>query len=172
MKSNLIYRFAKLLMIKGKLRICIIDDEEAYFTPQMIELANSVGFNLIERFFKVDRDLMKNLIDSPRDIVILDIKGISAPTVASDGMKIGKLIYDQTRSFVVLTSAHKFHLSEHHKSYDYVIQDRVLTAIDFIEELNHITERYLQYKIKFFKKIVFRVGYQIAKKSIIPGPSI
>ena len=76
------------------------------------------------------------------------------------------LLYEQTNAFVVITSAHKFHLHEYHRSYDYVMQERLLTAIDFIDELWKIVEDYLTRKTKFFRKLVFKIGYKIAKKSM------
>ena len=150
----------------GKLRICIVDDEKAYFTPQMLRLAANAGLSNIERHFKIDQELLGNLLKCPPDIIILDIKGVTIPDVAKDGFHVAKILYEQTNAFVVITSAHKFHLHEYHRSYDYVMQERLLTAIDFIDELWKIVEDYLTRKTKFFRKLVFKIGYKIAKKSM------
>ena len=151
----------------GKLRICIIDDEAAYFNPQMLKLAAEVGFTHIERHSIIDKELLRNLLKSPPDITILDIRGVAASDVAKNGFDIAKILYEETDSYIVITSAHKFHLYEYHKSYDYVIHDRLLTSVDFIQELKTITERYLNDKIRFYQKLGFRIGYRVIKASLM-----
>lgn len=166
MKSKLILNTGKLLMRMGKLRICIFDDEASYFTPQMLRLAEHAGFMGIERYYKIDRKVLGDLLKHPPDIVILDIKGITTPDVAKDGFHIAKLLYEQTKAYVVITSAHKFHLHEYHRSYDYVLEERLLTAVDFIDELRNIIEEYLKGKIRFYRKVTFRIGYKIVKRDL------
>ncbi len=157
----------KLLMKLGKLRICIIDDEAGNFNPQMLQLASDAGFKHVERYHKIDKVLLSNLLKSPPDIIILDIKNVTTSDVAKDGFGVAKVLYEQTNTFIVITSAHKFHLHEYHKSYDYVMQQRLLTAVDFLDELNKIIEIYLSNKIRFYQKAVFRLGYAVAKKALI-----
>jgi len=154
----------------GKLRVCIVDDEASYFTPEMISLAEAAGFTHIERHFKVDAGLLHDWLERTPDIVILDIKGVAAAEVAKDGFGIAKVLYEQTPAYVVITSAHKFHLHEYHQSYDYAIPDRLLTAVDFIMVLTKITEKYLTQKIRFYRKVAFRLGFFIARKSLTPSP--
>ena len=60
-------------MESDNLRICIVDDERAYFTPEMIAIAEKAGFSNIERYLKVDKELLKSLLEDPPNIIILDI---------------------------------------------------------------------------------------------------
>ena len=170
MRNKLLLKTGKMLMRFNKLRICIVDDEAAYFTPEMLSLASTVGFTHIERYYRVNKDLLNKLLQFPPDIVILDIKGVVDSDVAKDGFGIAKVLYEQTAAYVVITSAHKFHLHEYHQKYDYVLENRLLTAVDFIDELRKIIERYLSEKLRFYRKILYRIGYSFAKKSIMPRP--
>jgi hypothetical protein len=169
MKESLLVKCGKFLMKKGKLRVCIIDDQETYFSENMLKLVRAAGFTHIERHYLVDEKLLKNLLENPPEIVILDIKGVAAPSVAKDGFGIAKTLYVKTDSYIVITSAHQFFLSDTHKSYDYMIKQRILTAVDFIEELTTIVENYLRAKSKFYQKIVFRVGFALARVSLSNG---
>lgn len=167
MRNNLLVRIGKFLMKHGNLKICIIDDQKTYFSGNMLQIAKSAGFYNIERFYMVDEELMKDLLKKPPDIVIIDIRGIAKKNVAKDGFGIAKALYDNTSSYIVITSAHKFFLHETHKSYDYLMKERLLTAVDFVDELAVIIDRYLKLKVKIYKKILFRIGFRMAKKAIV-----
>jgi two-component SAPR family response regulator len=167
MKDKLLLGIGRKLMKLGRLRICIIDDKKTYFNPQMLEMAAAAGFPDIERYYLVDEKLFMELQQFPPDIIILDIKGITIPSVAKDGFSIASVMYGKTNSYIVITSAHKYYLKDFHKDYDYIIEDRLLTGIDFIEELEKITEDYLNRKIRFYKKVVFRIGFRLIKKSTL-----
>jgi chemotaxis response regulator CheB len=167
MKDSIYIKVGKFLMKHGNLKICIVDDQKTYFSDNMIQVANSAGFKSIERYFIVDKQLMKILLENPPDIIILDIKGIAEEDVAKDGFGIAKVLFDNTNTFVVITSAHKFFLHETHKSYDYMIKERLLTAVDFVEELALIIDRYLRSKVRIYKKMIFRIGFSMVKKAII-----
>jgi len=151
------------------LKIYIVDDEDAYFTPEMISIAAEAGFTNIQRFSRIRKDTLKEFISSPPEIIILDIKGIADPDVAKDGFGVAAIMYEQTKAFVVITSAHKYHLHEYHDKYDYVIHQRLLTAVDFVSELQSITNQYLARKIRFYEKLVFRIGFSIIKKAVMPS---
>jgi len=163
MKSSVLAKIGKKLMKFGKLRICIIDDHDTYFTPKMLDMAAVAGFPNIERDYIVDEKKFSDLQKSPPDIIILDIKGITKPSVAKDGFGIAAAMYRYTNAYVVITSAYKHYLSDIHKDFDYIIEKRLLTGMDFIKELELIIENYLKRKIRFYKKIFFRIGFLLVK---------
>lgn len=169
MKDSLVVGLGKYLMRKGVLKVCILDDQETYFSDTMLKLAKAAGFAHIERHYLVDAKLMEDLLKNPRDIIIMDIKGVADPAVAKDGFGVAKSLYSKTNSYVAITSAHQFFLRDTHRSYDYMIKQRMLTAVDFIEELTTIVENYLRSKSKFYKKIVFRIGFALARSAITNG---
>lgn len=171
MKEWLTTKVGRGLMKQFPLRICIVDDEAAYFSAQMRSIAAEAGFPKIERFGKVDAPTLEEFLRTPPDVFILDIRGITTKDVAKDGFALAGLLYDQTPSFIVITSAHKFHLHEYHKKYDYIIKQRLLGAVDFLEELCTITDLYLSAKLKAYKKLAFRIGFKVAKKSLLPTPN-
>lgn len=166
MKINLNQSLGKFLMRISSIKICIVDDEEIYFDKQMIELAKLNGFKNIERYTKIDSDLFEDLQKSPRDIVILDIQGITSPEVAKDGLQIASSLSKNTSSYIVVTSAHQFHLSNKLTKVDYVIEDRLLTQVDFLDTLIQITEDYLEKKTTFYKKVAFKVGFGLVKQGV------
>lgn len=168
MKEKILYKIGKKFMNWGRLHICIIDDFETYFNPLMLEMAAVAGFPKIERYYLVDEILFKRLQKSPPDILILDIKDITKPEIAKDGFAIASLMFKNTNAYIAITSAHQFYLSEYHKEFDYIIQQRNLTGVDFIEELFKISDDFLNRKIKIYKKVFFRVGLYLVKKSTIP----
>jgi len=84
-------RLAKKLMAAYPLKICIIDDKQTYFSEAMLRVAASAGFPGIERHLVVDNKLMSALLETPPDIIILDIKGVAEPDVAKDGFGIARL---------------------------------------------------------------------------------
>jgi len=163
MKNDLILGFGKLLMKLQPLTICIVDDVETYFNEGMLNFASVHGQITFERWSKVDKISLKNLVSKPRDIVILDIKGIVDPAIAKDGFDIANYLMKNTPSFIVTTSAHKFKLQNINNYGDYVITDRLMTPLDFVEELNSIIDVYIKMKLKPYKKLLFRIGFTIAK---------
>lgn len=153
----------------GHLRIAIADDESSYFTPQMLGMADKAGFAGIERYERVTSALMdKWLLDTP-DIVILDIKGVTAPEVAKDGFGVAMLLRRSTNAYVVVTSAHQFHLRNAQREFDYVIEDRLLTAVDFVHELEQIADDYFKRKARFYRRTAFRLGRLLIKSGSLPG---
>lgn len=164
MKSvPLLAKFGKILMRFGKLKILIADDEATYFNAQMISLANSAGYHGIERIHKIDQARLRMLIDNPPDIIILDVKGVCAPDVAKDGIELANMLVRETSIMVAITSAHKFHLTGHIANVDHIIERRNLTAVDFVDELYIIVEKYLTAKAKFYKHLSFRAGIALAR---------
>jgi two-component SAPR family response regulator len=151
----------------SKLRILIIDDEKHYFSDIHLETAKNFGFHNIERHFYVDRKFLEKMTNDPPDIIILDIKGITDPLIAKDGCDIAKILYKIEKSYIVITSTHSFLLKSISKCYDYKIDERILTAIDFVDELFRITEDFLQKKTSFYEKIFLKIGIIILKKSVI-----
>jgi hypothetical protein len=148
-------------------KICIVDDEEAYFNKDMLSIASNAGFKNIERFYKIDAKLFENLQTKPRDIVILDIKNITSKDVAKDGLGVASALKRTTNSYIAITSAHQLHLSRKMIDVDYIIEDRLLTAVDFIDILIEITENYLEKKMAFYKKVIFKLGFKIVKQNAV-----
>lgn len=166
MKVKLKTTLGRLLMKLGKIKICIIDDEEIYFNENSINLAKENGFHHIERHYNLDSLLFSDLQKSPRDIVILDIQGITSPEVAKDGLHAASSLVRNTCSYIVVTSAHQFHLTNRITEVDYIIEDRLLTTADFLEILTLIVEDYLSKKTSFYKKVIFKFGFSLARQGI------
>lgn len=166
MKHKVLSKIGKFLMKITSIRICIIDDEDIYFNKNMLNIATNTGFNKIDRHSKVDHILLSRLQKKPYDIIILDVQGITEPDVAKDGMQIAALLNKTTNSYIVVTSAHQFHLINEMTAVDYIIENKLLTTTDFIDELTGITEDYLTKKSSFYKNILFKMGFAIMKKSI------
>jgi hypothetical protein len=159
-------KLGKWLMEKNCLSICIIDDEEAYFNEKMLRSATRAGFIGIRRFKMVDQRLYNRLVDTPFDIIILDIKGCVHPTVAKDGLALARNLKEHTNSYIAITSAHQFHLSNQTVCADYVIEQRTLTIVDFINELKTIVTHFMDNHMKIYKNIGFRLGFSLAKSSV------
>jgi hypothetical protein len=170
MKDKLLVKLGKRIMRAGRLRICVVDDQKTYFHENMLAAAKAAGFSHIIRYYVIDAQLLQKLLRSPPDIIILDIKGVADKKVAKDGFGIAKLMFERTNAYIVITSAHKFYLRETHTQYDYLIEDRFLTIVDFVEELGRITEKYLKAKVRFWGKPVFRLGFFLARKALMPTP--
>jgi len=166
MKSKNITWVGKLLMKIQPIRICIIDDVDSYFNKTMLNLAGADGNLIFERWNKIGELELKNLVQSPRDIVILDIKGIVDREIGKDGFDIAKYLHENTPSYIVTTSAHKFKLKNRSYYGDYVLAERLLTPLDFIDELNFIIGDYLETRLKPYRKLLFKVGLKLAQKKL------
>jgi hypothetical protein len=166
MKQKTISAAGKFLMKLSPIKICIIDDEEAYFNKSMLETAKNSGFKKIDRHYKIDHKLFTSLQQSPYDILILDVQGIVDPTVAKDGLYVASTLTRTTNSYIAITSAHQFHLTNKITEVDYIIEQRLLTAVDFLDILIHMTDDYLERKAKPYKNLIFKLGFSLAKKSL------
>lgn len=167
MKENLTFALGKWLMEKGNFRIVIVDDEDVYFGPKLLAIAKHAGYGAIERYSKVDADLHKKLCNRPPQILILDVKNVVDPDIATDGLELSEHLAQVTPSFIAVTSAHRYHLNNRVTKVDYIIESRVLTGVEFVAELRNMTEKCLSTKIRFYSKIAFRVGFAAAKKSLV-----
>jgi hypothetical protein len=167
MKSNsIITGLGKRLMRAGRIRIAVADDEATYFNSNMLSLADKAGYGKIERHLVVDQALLDSWLTKPPEILVLDIKGVCTADVAKDGIELANLLIRETPSMVVITSAHKYHLRGAIISVDHIIERRNLTAVDFINELSVIVDKYLSKKAKFYKHILFRAGFALAKGAL------
>lgn len=166
MKHKALKGIGKFLMKINNVNICIVDDEDVYFNPNMLEIAKNVGFKKIDRHSKINNSLLGRLQKKPYDIVILDVQGITEPDVAKDGMQVASLLNRTTSSYIVITSAHQFHLVNEMTQVDYVIENKLLTAADFIDELIEIVDDFLTKKSSFYKNILFKIGFSMVKKGI------
>lgn len=166
MKHKALQGIAKFLMKLNNVNICIVDDEDAYFNTNMLQIAKNTGFNSIDRYNKIDNKLLNKLQSDPYDIVILDVQGITVPSVAKDGMQVASLLSRTTSSYIVVTSAHQFHLVNDMTKVDYVMENKLLTSADFVDELIEIVDDFLKRKASFYKSILFKVGFSIIKKNI------
>lgn len=158
MKNSLFSNLGKLLMKINPLKIIIIDDVKSYFNENMLSIASANGNISFERYYKCDGILLKNLVENPRDILIMDIKGTVTSDIGKDGFDVASHIYKNTNTFVATTSAHKFHLKNRENFGDYIISERLMTPVDFCEEINIMIDKYLNQKIKINQKIIFKIG--------------
>lgn len=166
MKHRIVNKFGKFLMSIGNFRICIIDDEEAYFSENMLQFARNAGFKNIERHYRLDYNLFQDLQLNPRDIVVLDVQGIVEPSIAKDGVYVASTLSRNTPSFVAITSAHQYHLTNKVVDADYVIENRILTAVDFLDVLHDMVAHCIESKLSFYRKILFKTGYSLSKQAI------
>lgn len=163
MKNGIASNIGKALMKLNPISVVIIDDVKSYFNPTMLSIAGANGNISFERYYKCDGTLLKNLVERPRDILIVDIKGTVSDDIGRDGFDIANHIYNNTNTFVAITSAHKFHLKNRESYGDHVISERLMTPVDFTEEINSIINNYLKKKTKFYQKIIFKAGKYIFK---------
>ncbi|ENO1896857.1 hypothetical protein ACOIXN_004600 [Vibrio vulnificus] len=150
----------------NNVNICIVDDEDIYFNADMINVANDAGFEKIDRYSKIDNTLLSRLQKKPYDIVILDIQGITEPDIAKDGMQVASLLSRTTCSYIVVTSAHQFHLVNDMTKVDYVMENKIQTTADFVDELIEIVDDFLNKKSSFYKKVLFKIGFSMLKKNV------
>lgn len=161
MKNGKFYNLGVFLTKISPIKIIIIDDVKTYFNESMLSLAKSKGNVTIERYFKCDSTLLESLVSNPRDILIVDIKGTIDTSIGKDGFDIARHVFNNTNTFVAITSAHKFHLKNRENYGDYILSERLMTPVDFNEELNIIIERYLEKKTKIYQKLFFKIGAKL-----------
>ncbi len=166
MKNGIASGIGKTLMKLNPIKIIIIDDVKSYFNESMLSIASANGNICFERYYKCDAILLKNLVENPRDILIIDIKGTVTADIGKDGFDVANHVYNFTNTFVATTSAHKFHLKNREKYGDYVISERLMTPVDFCDELNTMINIYLKQKTKIYKKIVFKLGKYMFKYGV------
>lgn len=159
-------KIGKWLMRRGRLRIVIADDEEVYFNERMLRVAGNAGYHGIERTTRVTHEVLAKWLKKPPDIVILDIRNVCDPDVAKDGVELARTLLRETNSMIVITSAHKFHLRKSFPDVDYIIENRHLTSVDFVDELSNIVEKYLTRKTRFYKHLSFRIGMSLARGAL------
>ncbi len=165
MKHKPLKGIGKFLMKLNNINICIVDDEDVYFNNDMLNVASNAGFNKIERYSEVDKPLLGKLQKEQYDIVILDVQGITEPEIAKDGMHIASLLSRTTSSYIVITSAHQFHLVNEMTQVDYIMENKIQTTADFVDELIEIVDDFLDKKSSFYKNVIFKVGFSMVKKS-------
>jgi len=166
MKHNLLYKIASLLIKIDPIKIAIVDDQRDYFNKKMISIAKEFGYTKIERYYNIDADLLRRFKIYKYDIFIFDIKGIVEKSIGKNGFDVASLLHRKTSAYIVITSAHKFNLSDLNKEYDYVIHDRLLTAIDFVKELDTIVFNYFHTKLRFYRKLFFKLGFKLMRISL------
>ncbi len=166
MKNKIVIALGKKLMSLGKYKICIVDDEEAYFNKPMIQAAKKAGFSIIDRYYKVDKKLLTKFQNNYYDLIILDVKGSIDSSIAKDGIELAVMLKKTTPTCIAITSAHQFHLRNKMKDIDYVIENRTLTITDFVDTINEVVTYSLDKNYGFYKKILFRIGFTLAKQSI------
>jgi len=166
MKNGIIGKIGQGLMKLSPIKVIIIDDVETYFNEQMLSIAGAKGTISFERYYICDVNLLKSLISNPRDILIIDVKGTVSEEVGKDGFDVAKHVYQNSPTYVAVTSAHKYHLKNRTNYGDYVMEDRLLTPVDFTEEINSMIDNYLKKKKKVYQKIGFRIGKYLFKYGI------
>jgi hypothetical protein len=166
MKHKPLSKIGKLLMKFDGYRICIVDDEESYFNSKMLTAAKKAGFENIDRYTIVNSRLHNKMLSDYYDLIILDIRGSTDEKVARDGLSLAASLSKRISSYIAITSAHQYHLLNETITVDYVIENRSLTNVDFIEVLHIMVADSLDKKVKWYKKILFRIGFSIIKKNI------
>ncbi len=102
MKISAVVATGKWLMKLSGFRITIIDDQDAYFNDSMLNAAKAIGFNRIERLYRVDQPTLQRLLNDPPHILVLDIKGVSDRDVAKDGLALCALFKKNTKCYVAV----------------------------------------------------------------------
>lgn len=166
MKHKLKSKLGKFLMKLNMVNIAIVDDEDAYFNENMLETANNSGFTNIDRFNHIDQERLNQFQINPYDIIILDVKGIVDENIAKNGLHVASILHKTTETYIVITSSHQFHLNNRMMEADYYIEDRLLTNVDFVNEIIHITEDFISKKTKFYQKILFKYGFKLLKATV------
>lgn len=156
----------KWCMRKGKLKIVIADDEAAYFTKKMLSTAKNAGYHGVERLQQIDAAMLQQLLRHPPHIVILDVRNVCTPDVAKDGIELARMLLRETPSMVVITSAHHFHLRSTLTNIDHIIESRKLTAVDFVNELSVIVDKYMSTKSRFYQHWFMKVGMALARGAL------
>jgi len=167
MKQKILTWLGKKLISIDAPRICIVDDEDIYFNKEMINVVKNTGLKNIERHKKIDIYLLNRMQKKPFDIVILDIRGIIDPSIAKDGMQIASLLSRTTNSYIVIVSAHQFHLVNEMTKVDYIIENKLMTAVDFLDEVFEILSDYLSKKTSSYKKIILKAGLSALKRATL-----
>ena len=168
---KILYNLGKLLMRLQCLHITIIDDAPVYFSEEMLYLSSGAGYPGIKRIYWIDKEVFHDLHKNPPNIVIIDVKDVVDPKIAKDGLDVAASLYKNTHTYVVVTSAHQYHLRKEMNENDYILEDRNLTAVDFINVLSTITQNYLRTKLKPYRKLIFRLGFSLAKRVLLPNGS-
>lgn len=166
MKNGFFSNTGKFFMKLSPIKIIIIDDVKSYFNENMLSIASANGNVSFERYYKCDGILLKNLVENPRDILIMDIKGTVTSDIGKDGFDVANHVYKNTNTFVATTSAHKFHLKNRENFGDYIISERLMTPVDFCEELNIMIDKYVKQKTKINQKIIFKIGKYLFKYGV------
>ena len=58
------------------------------------------------------------------------------------------------------------HLKSKENFGDYIIAERILTPVDFTEEMNSMINNYLKIKTRFYQKIIYKVGLYFLKHGL------
>ncbi len=163
MKHKPLSKIGKLLMKFNAYKICIVDDEETYFNTKMLTAAKKAGFENIDRYTTVNNRLYNKFLSDYYDLIILDIRGCTDEKVARDGLSLAANLSKRISSYIAITSSHQYHLSNETIQADYVIENRSLTNVDFIEILHIMVADSLGKKVKWYKKILFKIGFSLLK---------
>lgn len=163
MKNGILTNTGKFFMKLSPIKVIIIDDVKSYFNENMLSIASANGNISFERYYKCDGILLKNLVENPRDILIIDIKGTVTADIGKDGFDVANHVFKNTNTLVATTSAHKFHLKNRESYGDYIISERLMTPVDFCEEISIIIDKYLKQKTKIHQKIIYKIGKKIFK---------
>jgi len=170
MKNGILGGLGKTIMKLNPISVIIIDDVASYFNDHMLSIASSKGNITFERYAKCDATLLKSLVSNPRDILIMDIKGTVTSDIGKDGFDVARHVYSNSPTFVAITSAHKYHLKNQNNYGDYIISERLMTPIDFAEEMNNMIDIYLKKKVRVYKKLFFKVGKYLYKYGLNTSP--
>lgn len=147
------------LIDKCQPHVLIIDDEAANFPPGAIAAARIAGYRKIDRIYFVDDKALKKITEKDRyDVIILDIKGVVHQEIASDGLQLSGLLKKRTSAYLVITSAHQYHLDKRVLKVDRILEDRMLTSVDFISLLDEISSELSVARWKFLRRFGLKIA--------------
>lgn len=169
MKIPFLSKAASILAQYAQLEIVIVDDNSSYFDDAMVKAAKTHGLGRIKRLYQVDRVVLNQLVQNPPDVVILDVKGTTSADVAKDGLELAAHLFKTTSSYIVVTSAHKHHLSNRTAAVDYVMEQRLLTVVDFLHELRQIRDDCMSRKKRFYQNIGLRAAMLLGRMAATSG---
>lgn len=144
----------------------IVDDVKTNFGPVLLRHASASGYQKIDRiYFVKSKELSRLVKPDGYDVIILDIKGVVDTSIAKDGLQLSELIRRTNSAYLALTSAHQYQLDKRTLSADRIIEDKIMTAVDFVKVLDEITEDLIERKLKLFRRFALKISLFAIKKT-------
>jgi hypothetical protein len=163
MKDDFLVGIGRWLIAVTGLRIAILGDRSTYFNRNLVAAAEALGFAAVERHYRIDDELLHELIIKPPDILMIDVDGVFDKDVARSGSYIAWLMRRYTNAYTAVTSTSSKFSCEAHMEFDYLIDREFLTPVDFAAEIRKIMGRCLCTRVRLWRKLFFQLGTFLAK---------